>query len=282
MGKVLDRVHAVFFDVDPLLASGDPADLSHLSRALAVLKERNIPFRLLTNDSLRSNQEIASALAEKGLAVVEEVIRTPAPSVARWISEKSPRATVFLMGSDATRADLERCGLRVIDEPEEIGYLCDYIVTGAFPGFSHRALGEALKCHELKAGHVAIEREPLVPGTDALPGGGPMTAALEVMFRRKPVYVGGMPNPDWLRDLADELNEEPANCLVIGDARRSPVESARAAGMAAIVVGAAAPEQDDSGTTVEVGPGNAEFTGSPSVSTLPEYGALPSYLAKRL
>jgi len=235
--SILNKVQGVIFDVDPVLTAGDPVCFTALARALDLLKERNIPFRWLTNDSLREPEEISEALRARGLLLDRGTVRTAASYVARRISEKTPRATVFLLGSDAARAVLEDCGLRVIDEPAEIGYLCDYIVTGAFPAFSHRALAEALRCHQLDAALVAIEREPTVPGSDGQPGGGPTTAALEAMFRRGPVFTGGMPSSDWLQNVAEELNIPGAQCLVVGDVRRSPEEAARTAGMPVLVMG---------------------------------------------
>src|SRR5690606_38471841 len=127
--------------------------------------------------------------------------------------------------------------LRVIDEPAEIDYLCDYIVTGAFPAFSHRALAEALRCHQLDAALVAIEREPTMPGSDGQPGGGPTTAALEATFRRVPVFAVGMPSLDCLQNVAEDINIPGAQCLVVGDVRRSPEEPARTAGMPVLVMG---------------------------------------------
>lgn len=267
----------VMFDVDPVVSSKDERHLTQLAQALDLLKERQVPYRWLTNDSLRTADEIAEALHARGLAVEPSEVSTPAATVARWVSEKTPRATIYLMGSNAARTEMERYGLRVIEEPEEIGYLCDYIVTGAFPGFTHRALGEALQCYQLDAALVAIEREPLVPGTGALPGGGPTAAALEAMFRRAPVYTGGMPNVDWLRLLADDLGVQAEDCLVVGDVRRSPAHVAQTAGMRAVVVGADSHNGEAANTA-----SNAARSAAAEVASLPHYEALISYLADLL
>ena len=94
--------------------------------------------------------------------------------------EKTPRATVFLLGSAVVQRELELQGLRVLHEPEEIAYLCDYVVTATDVNFSYGRLTEAWRCLQMGAEFVSVEQDPIYPIADdeTLPAGGPIAAAV--------------------------------------------------------------------------------------------------------
>lgn len=248
----MNRPKLVLLDLDSALLQGDQESCTHIAEAMHVIREVDIPVRLLTNDSLRSIEETVDSLKPLGIALgMDEVITAP-QYMAAWLSKRTPRATVFLMGSDAARHCLEQAGSRVIDDPDEIGYLCDYIVTGAYPGWSYDALVHAYRCHTLDAKFVSIECEPVYhASSDPLPAGGVTAAALEGIFGTGPVFTAGMPNPGFLRYAAQQSGADPTETLLIGDARRNPIEAAKEAGMSLVLLGDAPAEIDSNGPVTQ-------------------------------
>lgn len=234
-------IEAVLFDFDPLWHKLDTTNRKSFATTVQWLTQHQVPFRVLTDDSLHTREEIA-AFVQRDVPMKAEHVALPGAYLARVLSAETPRATVFLLGSGAVRTELEEAGLRVIDEPEEIGYLCDYVVAAADPTFSYEKLVKALACFETGCRLAAVEQTRLIPFADALlPAGGPVAAALGSLSGRKPAYTAGMANAGRLLYEAQELGVNPANCLVVGHAGRGLDEAVQEAGMSLAVVEPANP-----------------------------------------
>src|SRR5690606_18634869 len=114
--------------------------------------------------------------------------------IAREIARRENRATVYLIGTDGLRDDLHRHGLRVIENPEEIDYLADFVVVGDDPELTALKLTRALR--SLRQGArlaVADETAVIDRGEEAWAGPGATVAAICAMTGRDPDLVLGRP-----------------------------------------------------------------------------------------
>lgn len=253
MEIVLKSIEMIIFDLDPLLLEVEQRALPPIATAVEYARNAGKHLRFTSNNSLQTRQEILTDLQQHGIFLQEHELDLPATHLAHWLSEESPRATIFLIGSDAVRGTLHQAGLRVIDNPEEIGYLCDYVVSGAAPTFAYPALLNAYRCFEMGAKFVAVEDEPVYHTQQGvIPGGGPVAAALRVIYDKPPAYVGGMPNAARLLRVADDLMVSPGSCLVISNASRSSATQAIECGMQVVVVGAEQDQLPQRGNDVSV------------------------------
>lgn len=249
----MNRPELILLDLDPVLLQGDGTAVPHVAAAVDVIRTSGASLRVLTNDSLHTPAEVAASLEDLGLPVGADEVVTAAQYLAAWVSARSPRATVYLLGSAAARELLERAGLRTIGDPEEIGYLCDYIVAGAFPDWSYDALVRAYRCYTLEAVFVSIENEPVYQTPSGpLPAGGVTTAALTAVFGRGPRFCAGMPNAGFIKYAVEGAGKQPAATLLISDARRDAAAAAADAGVALLGVGTAA-AGPSAGTALHVG-----------------------------
>src|SRR5690606_27157160 len=143
------------------------------------LRDEGIHVKVVSNNTLQTRHEIAKRLEQAGFAVEPDDLFLAPRVLAAHLAEKTPRATVYLIGGPAVEYELAEHGLRVIADPQEIGYLCDYIVTTTDHNFNYQSLVNALRCHETGAQFVCVERDPVypTPGRELLPGGGTIAAA---------------------------------------------------------------------------------------------------------
>src|SRR5271154_6719549 len=62
------------------------------------LRRAKVPFRFLTNNSQRTRRDIATRLQRLDIDVEEEHVYTCAQATARFLAEKKPQGTAFVIG----------------------------------------------------------------------------------------------------------------------------------------------------------------------------------------
>ena len=88
-------------------------------------------MRIVSNNSQLGFRGMHEKLLRLGLPVDAHELILATQVLARRLAETSPRATVYAARQRRfAPRDLQDEGLRVIQTPEEIDYLCDYLVVG--------------------------------------------------------------------------------------------------------------------------------------------------------
>lgn len=223
---------AVFFDVDGVLCHGENP-IPHAVSAVEQCRAQGLQIRIVSNNSLVDHPTLVRRLQSAGFPFEADEVYLASRLLARYLMEKTPRATIFLLGSDAVQRELEKQGLRVLDEPEEIAYLCDYVVTATDVNFSYNRLTKAWRCLQMGANLVSVEQDPIYPIDDeeTLPAGGPVAAAVAALQGRPAAYLAGKPSPHLLLAAAESCGLAPHRCLFVGDSLTSDLQAAAAANM---------------------------------------------------
>jgi len=144
--------HGYLIDMDGVLYRG-PELIPGADYFIQQLRERDIPFRFLTNNSQRTRRDVVAKLARMGIDVEEEHIFTCAMATARFLAQQKPGGTAFVIGEGGLLTALHQNGYAVVDhEP-------DYVVVGEGRSFNLE-LVEAVRA-------IADEKE-ITPGQLAL------------------------------------------------------------------------------------------------------------------
>ena len=93
----LPPVTAWLSDMDGVLVKENRA-LPGANEFLAALREKNIPFLVLTNNSVFTNRDLSARLANSGLDIPEENIWTSANATAAFLQQQSPGSTAYVIG----------------------------------------------------------------------------------------------------------------------------------------------------------------------------------------
>src|ERR1700710_1277902 len=113
-------------DMDGVLVHEAEA-LPGAAEFLAALRERELPFLLLTNNSIYTRRDLAARLRASGLDVPEERIWTSASATARFLETQRPGGTAFVVGESGISTQLYQAGYTLTDrEP-------DYVARGGPP-----------------------------------------------------------------------------------------------------------------------------------------------------
>ena len=148
------QVRGVMFDVDGTLLLSDRTLGSYevlpgAIETLTALKERSIPFVLLTNGSAYPPAEQAAKLRKIGLPVEDAQMITPSSVTAHVLSRRGTRRALVL-GTRGVGHALVEAGIETVYSGEPRASEVDAVYVGWHPDFGMKDIEAA--CHAIWAG----------------------------------------------------------------------------------------------------------------------------------
>lgn len=181
------------------------------------LRERNIPFRLLTNNSQRARRDVVAKLARMGIDVEDEHVFTSAMATARFLAEQKPDGTAFVIGEGGLLTAMHQYGYAIVDHDP------DYVVVGEGRTFNLELVEQAVRMILQGAKLIATNLDPNCPVQNGLrPGCGAMVAMLEIATGVRAFSVG-KPSPVMMRAARKELGLATAETTMIGDTMETDI-----------------------------------------------------------
>src|SRR5262245_31864622 len=202
--------HGYLIDMDGVLYRGSEL-IGGATEFLGQLLARDIPFRLLTNNSQRTRRDVVAKLARMGIEVEVEHIFTSAMATARFLAQQKPAGTAFVIGEGGLLTALHENGYAVVDhEP-------DYVVVGEGRTFNLELVEAAVRMILGGSKLIATNLDPNCPTQHGTrPGCGAMVAMLEIATGVKAFSVG-KPSPVMMRAARKELGLATDETVMIGD-----------------------------------------------------------------
>src|SRR5215471_13480256 len=181
------------------------------------LRLRDIPFRLLTNNSQRARRDVVTKLSRLGIEVEEEHIFTSAMATARFLALQKPNGTAFVIGEGGLHTALHSNGYSVVDHDP------DYVVVGEGRTFNLELVEAAVRMIHSGAKLIATNLDPNCPTENGIrPGCGALVALLEAATNVKTFSVG-KPSPVMMRAARKELSLSTDETIMIGDTMETDI-----------------------------------------------------------
>jgi NagD protein len=208
--------HGYLIDMDGVLYRG-PELIPGADHFIGQLRQRRIPFRLLTNNSQRTRRDVVAKLARMGIEVEEEHIFTSAMATARFLAEQKPDGTAFVIGEGGLLTALHQNGYAVVDhEP-------DCVIVGEGRTFNLELVEAAVRMIQGGAKLIATNLDPNCPTQNGLrPGCGAMVAILEIATGMK-AFSAGKPSPLMMRAARKDLGLMTDETAMIGDTMETDI-----------------------------------------------------------
>ncbi len=208
--------HGYLIDMDGVLYRGSEL-IPGADVFIAELRQRDMPFRLLTNNSQRTRRDVVAKVARLGIEVEEEHIFTSAMATARFLAQQKPNGTAFVIGEGGLLTALHQNGYAVVDhEP-------DYVVVGEGRTFNLELVEAAVRMILGGAQLIATNLDPNCPTQNSLrPGCGAMVAMLEIATGVRAFSVG-KPSPVMMRAARKELGLTTDETTMIGDTMETDI-----------------------------------------------------------
>jgi NagD protein len=181
------------------------------------LREADIPFLFLTNNSRRTRRDVATNLVRLGIEAEERHVFTCAMATARFLADQKPGGTAYVIGEGGLLNALHANGYSIVDHDP------DYVVVGEGRAFNFEMIEMAVRMIENGAKLVATNLDPNCPTQNGIrPGCGAIVAMLETATGRKAFSVG-KPSPVMMRAARKELGLSADETTMIGDTMETDI-----------------------------------------------------------
>nr|WP_040828609.1 HAD-IIA family hydrolase [Nocardia jiangxiensis] len=216
-------------DMDGVLVHEDHP-IPGADKFLQELQANDVPFLVLTNNSIRTPRDLAARLRHSGLDIPEESIWTSALATATFLSEQRPGGTAYVVGESGLTTALHEIGYVLTDSDP------DYVVLGETRTYSFEAITTAIRLVERGARFIATNPDATGPSREGLlPATGSVAALITRATGRDPYYVG-KPNPLMMRSALRRIGAHSQSTVMIGDRMDTDVIAGLEAGMRTILV----------------------------------------------
>jgi NagD protein len=216
-------------DLDGVLVREEQA-IPGAAEFLVHLRERGIPFLVLTNNSIYTPRDLSARLAASGLDVPEQAIWTSALATARFLEDQRPGGSAFVIGEAGLTTALHSAGYTLTERSP------DYVVVGETRTYSFERITRAIRLIADGARFIATNPDATGP-SDAgpIPATGSVAALISRATEVDPYFVG-KPNPLMMRSALNAIDAHSETAAMVGDRMDTDVKSGLEAGMETILV----------------------------------------------
>jgi NagD protein len=223
------EIRSWLLDMDGVLVREDDA-IPGADEFLTALREKALPFLVLTNNSIYTPRDLAARLLRSGLDVPENSIWTSALATGKFLAEQRPGGSAFVIGEAGLTTALHTAGYTLTDSSP------DYVVLGETRTYSFERITQAIRLIADGARFIATNPDTVGPSPDGpLPATGSVAALITRATGVDPYYVG-KPNPLMMRSALNTLDAHSESAAMVGDRMETDIVSGLEAGMHTVLV----------------------------------------------
>lgn len=220
----LPRPQAWLCDMDGVLI-WENLVLPGATEFIAALEMTNIPYLVLTNNSIFTRRDLAARLHASGLEIPEERIWTSAVATADFLAAQSPGGSAYVIGEAGLTTALHQAGMVMTDTDPE------FVVLGETRSYSFSAITRAVRLIEDGAKFIATNPDVSGPSPEGtLPATGSVAAMITKATNRNPYFVG-KPNPMMIRAGLNRIGVHSETTGFVGDRMDTDMRSGLEAGL---------------------------------------------------
>jgi NagD protein len=223
------EIHAWLMDMDGVLVHEEHA-IPGADAWIARLRELEMRFLVLTNNSIYTPRDLAARLRRSGLDVPEERIWTSALAAARFLDDQRPSGSAFVIGEAGLTTALHDAGYTLTERDP------DYVVLGETRTYSFSRITLAIRLISDGARFIATNPDATGPSID---GPTPATGSVAALISRatgvEPYFVG-KPNPLMMRSALNAIDAHSESAAMIGDRMDTDIVCGMEAGMHTVLV----------------------------------------------
>jgi NagD protein len=222
-------IESWLMDMDGVLVREEHA-IPGAPEFIARLRALELPFLLITNNSMYTRRDLAARLARSGLEVPEESIWTSALATAGFLDDQRPGGSAFVVGEAGMTTALHAHGYTLTDRDP------DYVVLAETRTYSFESIAKAIRLITAGARFIATNPDNVGPTPDGpLPATGSVAALVSRATRVDPYFVG-KPNPLMMRSALNAIDAHSETTAMIGDRMDTDVVAGLEAGLETILV----------------------------------------------
>jgi len=225
-------IQLFLFDVDGVFLAGKTSPrLISGRRAIAALRKRGLPFRLLTNTSTHPRSYLAETLQKLGVQVESDEIHSALETTVAVAARRFPGGRCLVVGEAGMRDLAGRSGLEPVDDAP-----ADVVLVGLTREANYELLSAAARCLVQGAALLGAHRNKLWQDERGRAlSCGPWVAALE-FATGVTAETFGKPSRAFFGEAREPLGVPASATLMVGDDAVVDVRGSQDAGLRAGLV----------------------------------------------
>ncbi|QPC47381.1 TIGR01457 family HAD-type hydrolase [Mangrovibacillus cuniculi] len=195
------------------------------------LKEKNIPYLFVTNNSSRRPAQVADKLANFGIHATEEHVFTTSQATASYMKSLNKGDKAYVIGEEGIRSSLEEVGFTLVEEETP-----DFVVVGIDRSINYEKLAKA--CLGVRAGatFISTNGDIAIPTERGLlPGNGSLTSVVSVSTQVQPIFIG-KPEAIIMEQALAKLGLPKEEVVMVGDNYDTDIMAGIKAGIDTLMV----------------------------------------------
>ncbi|HEV6953842.1 MAG TPA: HAD-IIA family hydrolase [Promicromonospora sp.] len=197
---------------------------------IAALRDKGLPFLVLTNNSIFTPRDLRARLAYSGIDVPEENIWTSALATAQFVADQIPNGSAYAIGEAGLTTALHQAGFTLTESDP------DYVVLGETRTYSFEAITKAIRLVMDGARFICTNPDVTGPSQEGvLPATGSVAAMITAATGKQPYYVG-KPNPVLFRSALNLIGAHSESTAMVGDRMDTDVLGGMEAGLETFLV----------------------------------------------
>ena len=225
----MENVSGFMIDMDGTVYKGNNV-IKGAPEFIERLKERNIPFVFLTNNSASDREHYFNKLTRMGFKINIDNILTSTTATIAYIQKHHRGKTVYPLGTSKFIKEIKEAGICIDDEHPDIVLLAfDTSVT-------YEKMNNAYQFLKKGSKFIATHPDDLCPTEDGYDIDiGPFIRFFESMTGKKATVIG-KPNKMMVRMAAEKMNVPLKRMVMVGDRIYTDMKMASDAGIRSIMV----------------------------------------------
>ncbi|MBA3871734.1 MAG: HAD-IIA family hydrolase [Anaerolineae bacterium] len=224
-------IKAVVSDMDGVLWRGDEP-LPGMVTLFQMLRARNMPFVLATNNSMKAPSDYVAKLAKMGVPDVraEQIVTSSTTTVSYMKANYPAGSPVHVLGGDGLRRLLIEGGFKLDDTAPKA------VVVGLDTNLTYDKLKRASFLIQAGANFIATNQDDSIPTPEGLaPGAGSIVAALKAASGKQPLVMG-KPDAPMFEAALRLVGTAASQTLMIGDRLNTDITGAALLGFKTALV----------------------------------------------
>ena len=225
----LKNIRNLIVDMDGVLYRGD-TPMPGLTGFFAFLRERDIKFQLVTNNSTLTPGMYAEKLARMGVTVGEDDVLTSSLATADYLATRYARGSrVYAIGEEGLMDALQGVGF-VLSRRDPVA-----VVVGLDRDITYARLREATLLIRSGVPFIATNPDLTLPVPEGLaPGTGSIVTAIAAATDQQPLVIG-KPEPLLMEMAVKRMGATPSTTAAVGDRPETDILAAQRAGLLSIL-----------------------------------------------
>ncbi|GGB36579.1 TIGR01457 family HAD-type hydrolase [Virgibacillus dakarensis] len=225
----MKKYSAYLIDLDGTMYRGNER-VEAAAEFVEALHRKGIPYLFLTNNSSKTQAQIAEKLSGMGIRSTQDSVFTSSMATAKYIKQLKKDARCFVIGEEGLIDAIQSEDLLITDDD------ADFVVVGIDRDINYEKLAAATLAVRNGASFISTNSDIAIPTERGLvPGNGALTAVITVSTGKEPIFIG-KPEKIITNEALTALGFAKEQTLMVGDNYHTDILAGIRAGIDTLMV----------------------------------------------